>query len=133
MESPHCRRSKGKSVTGEIFIKLRPSEENLVIEVWDDGQGLNIEKIRRKMNPSSAALTSKDLAHAIFQSGFLTKNQVNHVSGRGIGMDAVRNSLESHGASIHIKLRPEDYGCDQFTVFSFVIAIPRGYFVIQQD
>ncbi|MGH2415329.1 MAG: chemotaxis protein CheA, partial [Microcystaceae cyanobacterium] len=109
IESSSIRQKQGKPEKGQIEISAYHQGKYLVIELRDDGQGLDFEKIRAKaierqlVSPEQASsLNEAQLAEFIFQPGFSTASQVNELSGRGIGLDVVRIHLQIIGASVSI-------------------------------
>jgi two-component system chemotaxis sensor kinase CheA len=104
VESPEERIAKGKDPTGTITLRAAHQGGNIVIEVEDDGAGLNREKIlakaREKGIPFSENISDADVWLMIFAPGFSTAEIVTDVSGRGVGMDVVKRNIEgSAGAS----------------------------------
>ena len=98
IESPNERKKKGKPETGKIFFKAYYSGTNVVIEITDDGAGIDPEKIKNKALKSG--LISEDtlldrsaLFDLIFMPGFSTASKVTDVSGRGVGMDVVKRKI----------------------------------------
>lgn len=96
------RIKKGKKDTGTIILKAFQKGNHVVIEVKDDGTGINMQKVKRKaiemgMIDSAEDYDEKALVSFIFAPGFSTKEVVSEVSGRGVGMDVVKNKLASVG------------------------------------
>lgn len=121
IELPEDRKKKGKPETGTIRLKAFPSGAHVVIEITDDGAGINLEKVRetaisKGMLSKSDAMDRDELLHLIVSPGFSTAENISEVSGRGVGMDVVnqkiseiRGELEMHteqgeGTTITIKL-----------------------------
>ena len=109
LESPDIRRQQGKSETGQITIRAYHQGNRTTIEVNDDGQGLNWERIRAKaiakdlLTPEQAASASEaQLAEVLFEPGFSTTEKVSQLSGRGIGLDVVRSQLQTLQGSISV-------------------------------
>jgi chemotaxis protein histidine kinase CheA/ActR/RegA family two-component response regulator len=101
IEPPEKRRAAGKDETGNVSITCSRESGNMKIVVADDGNGIDIEKIRQKAvrlgyvsEAQSASLSKEDLTNFIFQSGFSTSASVGTISGRGVGMDAVQKNIE---------------------------------------
>ena len=98
IESPEQRHAAGKPETGEISIALRQESNEIVITLSDDGAGLNLPALRAKglekglLDPSREP-TDAELTDLIFTSGFSTAENVTELSGRGVGMDVVRNEI----------------------------------------
>ncbi len=105
IESPEERTRKGKNPEGSIYLKACHEGNQVVITVEDDGGGIDPQKIGRIAiqkglitEEEYSQLSNDDLVSLIFFSGFSTSEEVTDVSGRGVGMDAVRNSIEAlHG------------------------------------
>ncbi|GAA5183681.1 hypothetical protein GCM10025771_35870 [Niveibacterium umoris] len=106
IESPERRRESGKSETGRINLRAYHQSGNIVIEVADDGAGLNrnriLEKARERGLPASDAMSDQDVWQLIFEPGFSTADQVTDVSGRGVGMDVVKRNIGSLGGRIEL-------------------------------
>ena len=109
IESPEERRAVGKDETGRLLIICSRESGNMKIVISDDGRGIDYEKIRKKLmdegqvtESTALSLSKEDLTNYIFQSGFSTSSGVSNISGRGVGMDAVRGSIERLKGSIVI-------------------------------
>lgn len=99
IESPEERVAKGKNPTGVILLKAFYSGSSVIVQVSDDGKGMDPEKIRKKaiekgLIDPSARLSKKDTLNLIFASGFSTADKVSDVSGRGVGMDVVKSKIQ---------------------------------------
>lgn len=111
IEPPAERKAAGKSETGKLLLKASHQAGQIVIEVSDDGRGLDrrriLEKaIARGLAAPGAQLTDHEIYHLIFQPGFSTAERVTDVSGRGVGMDVVRKQVEKLRGRIDISSRP---------------------------
>ncbi|MGE5350810.1 MAG: chemotaxis protein CheA [Acidobacteriota bacterium] len=107
IEASNIRREKGKSENGVVILSAGYSGSNVVIRITDDGAGLNLEAIRKKavekgIIGKDAVLTEKEIYNLVFMPGFSTAEKVSSVSGRGVGMDVVRKTIESLRGSIDI-------------------------------
>nr|WP_254460786.1 Hpt domain-containing protein [Xanthomonas sacchari] len=107
LEAPEQRRAAGKAEEGNIAIRLRREGSEIVLEVADDGAGLDREAIRRRAEQrgliaADAALSDDELDALIFAPGFSTYDQVSQLAGRGVGMDVVRNEVRQLGGSVDI-------------------------------
>ncbi|WP_108796583.1 Hpt domain-containing protein, partial [Xanthomonas fragariae] len=108
LETPEQRRSAGKPEEGSIAIRLRREGSEIVLEVADDGAGLDREAIRhrgeqRGLIEPGQALGDAELDGLIFASGFSTSEQVSQLAGRGVGMDVVGNEVRQLGGSVDIR------------------------------
>jgi two-component system, chemotaxis family, sensor histidine kinase and response regulator PixL len=113
IESINERRKKGKSDQGKIEIKAYHQGSQTIIEVRDDGGGLNLERIRTKALETSllsaeqlSKITNERLFDLIFQPGFSTASQVSELSGRGVGLDVVRLQLRSLKGTVSVNSFP---------------------------
>jgi chemosensory pili system protein ChpA (sensor histidine kinase/response regulator) len=111
LETPDQRRAAGKPEEGEIAIRLRREGSEIVLEVADDGAGLNREAIRRRAEQrglieANAVLGEAELDAMIFAPGFSTADQVSQLAGRGVGMDVVHNEVRQLGGSVDIHSVP---------------------------
>jgi len=102
IEDPASRQQQQKAATGKITIEASQQGRHLVINVKDDGQGLNLEIIRQKAvenqiitEEEEAALTSVQTVDLLFETGFSTASEVDDLSGRGVGLDAVKAQVRS--------------------------------------
>ena len=101
------RVAKGKSETGSLHLKAYHQGSNLVIELQDDGRGIDPERILRKavekgVVPAGATLTREETLALIFAPGFSTAEKVTAVSGRGVGMDVVKRNIDKLRGKIEI-------------------------------
>jgi two-component system chemotaxis sensor kinase CheA len=109
METGEARLRAGKSARGSIVLSARRQEDHVVIEVSDDGPGLDPERLRDKAidakmitSDRARAMSRQELLHLVFLSGFSTAARVTDVSGRGVGMDVVRRNVEALGGAIAV-------------------------------
>jgi len=107
LESTEGRIQSGKSEEGKITIKAFHEGNNLVIEIKDDGKGINHEVIRakaieKKVISQNAVLSKDDLVNLIFHPGFSTKSEVSEISGRGVGMDVVKTNIEKLSGEVRV-------------------------------
>lgn len=107
IETPDVREARGKPREGTITLKASHQSGNIVIEVGDDGAGLNRERILAKARErglsASDAMSDQDVWALIFEAGFSTADQVTEVSGRGVGMDVVKRNIAAMGGRVDIE------------------------------
>ncbi|WP_342469852.1 chemotaxis protein CheA [Ureibacillus sp. FSL K6-3587] len=110
IESPEARRAKGKPEEGSVTLRAYHSGNYVFIEIEDDGAGINKEKVLRKAiergivsKEAALTLTDKQINELIFESGFSTADKITDVSGRGVGLDVVKTTIQSLGGSISIE------------------------------
>jgi chemosensory pili system protein ChpA (sensor histidine kinase/response regulator) len=107
LEMPHERAARGKSEIGEISIDARQMGNEVMLTIADDGAGLNFKRIREKaiekglLDPH-VEVNDAQLTQFIFAAGFSTADNITQISGRGVGMDVVRNEIVSLGGRIDI-------------------------------
>jgi chemotaxis protein histidine kinase CheA len=111
LESTDERRMLRKNVEGRIQMTFEHREDHLLMRYTDDGRGLNLDAIRERaiklgLLAKGSQLPPEKLAEFIFESGFSTKARADMISGRGVGMDAVRHLFEEAGGRIWIE-RPQ--------------------------
>lgn len=109
IEMPDERRKAGKPVTGSIYLAARHEENHIVVEISDDGRGLDPQKLKEKaierglLTPEAAEkMSDRDTYELLFLSGFSTAERVSEVSGRGVGMDVVRNNIKKINGMVGI-------------------------------
>lgn len=107
IETPEKRVAAGKNPKGTLTLKASHQGGNVVIEVIDDGGGLNRERILAKAKekglPVSDNITDHEVWQLIFAPGFSTADQVTDVSGRGVGMDVVKRNIEGLGGKVELE------------------------------
>lgn len=111
IETPAARRAAGKDETGTLTVKAYNSGANVVIEVHDDGAGIDKQKvlakaIQRGLVKESEQLTDHDIFALIFHPGFSTAEKVTDVSGRGVGMDVVKKTIARLRGEISVDSQP---------------------------
>lgn len=114
IESPEVRRAKGKPEEGTVVLRAFHSGNYVFIEIEDDGAGIDRDKVLKKAiskgivtNESAMLLTEKQINELILESGFSTAEVVSDISGRGVGLDVVKTTIESLGGSISIESTPD--------------------------
>jgi two-component system chemotaxis sensor kinase CheA len=113
IELPADRQRSGKPPTGKVSLNARHLGSQIRIEVRDDGQGLDPQRIKQKAlqfglrtEADLARMSEKDLLGLILMPGFSTAKEVTDVSGRGVGMDVVKTNLDQLGESLEIESLP---------------------------
>jgi two-component system chemotaxis sensor kinase CheA len=133
LESPEDRVAKGKSATGHLRLKASHRSGHIVIEVADDGNGLDRRKIvdkavRNGLVAEGEELTDERIYNLIFEPGFSTAATVTSVSGRGVGMDVVRRHVQKLRGRIEIQSTPGE-GSTFFLKLPLTLAIVDGLIV----
>jgi len=111
IEQPAKRKKRGKPQTGTITVRAARESRNIVIEVIDDGAGLDKQKIievaqKKGLVAESQKLTDQEIHQLIFEPGFTTASEVSNMSGRGVGMDVVRRNIQALRGSVHVTSQP---------------------------
>ncbi|MDD3172578.1 MAG: chemotaxis protein CheA [Herbinix sp.] len=131
LESNEERQRTGKNPTGSIYLDAYQDGNNVVIEVRDDGAGINTEKIKKKAiekgkisEEQAQTMTDKDIIDILFQPSFSTAEKVTDVSGRGVGLDVVKTKIEALGGEIEAKTKLGEGS-------NFIIRLPLTLAIIQ--
>ena len=129
LEAPDRRAQAGKSLEGAIRIAVRNEGSEVVLEVGDDGAGLNRDAIRKRATErgliqADAVMTDAELDRMIFEPGFSTAESVSRLAGRGVGMDVVASEVRQLGGSIEIQSKPGEGT-------NFVLRLPQTLAVTQ--
>lgn len=110
IEKPEARRLAGKNETGSVYLKARNEKDTVIIEITDDGHGIDTKSIKQKAIQKgiitaelASTLTEEDILQIIFEPGFSNAEKITEVSGRGVGMDVVKRATESIGGKISLK------------------------------
>lgn len=110
IESPEVRRAKGKPEEGNVTLRAYHSGNYVFIEIEDDGAGINRERVLKKAiskgivtKESALSLSDKQINELILASGFSTAEVISDISGRGVGLDVVKTTIESLGGNISIE------------------------------
>ena len=131
IEAESDRVDAGKPFAGQIDIEL-VEEEEYRLSYYDDGQGLNLKKLEEKVRgeqqvENSSSLTAKQIAEVIFQSGLSTAEGLTDISGRGVGMDAVRSIIERAGGTVELDILSVSE--EHFAKFAIIFKLPRHLIV----
>lgn len=131
LESAEDRRKAGKPEVGSIFLDAYQDGNNVVIEVRDDGAGINIEKVKQKAiekgtisRDQAETMTDKDVIDLLFRPSFSTAETITDVSGRGVGLDVVKTRIEALGGDIEARTK---FGEGS----NFIIRLPLTLAIIQ--
>ena len=133
IETPEERRRLGKSEDAWIYLTAGHVEGSIMLTVWDDGRGLNRQKIvdkaiSRGLIDSAERMTDQEVWQMIFQPGFSTAEQVTEVSGRGVGLDVVCQAVDALRGRIEVK-SSEGQGCAFIMRMPLTMAITDGMVV----
>ena len=112
LESPELRKERGKPEVGSIFLDAYQDGNNVVIEVRDDGNGIDTESVKNKaiergvITPEQAEMMNeKEIIDLLFNAGFSTAKTVSDVSGRGVGLDVVKSKIEALSGEVEVKTK----------------------------
>ena len=136
IELPDARKLANKSEIGKLLLRARHENGMVVVEVIDDGAGINFERVREKsieknlFSPEKAAkLSDQELIDTIFLPGFSTKEVITNLSGRGVGMDVVKNNITHIGGSIEMESPRGSVGTKIRLKIPLTLAIMPALFV----
>lgn len=131
LESAEVRKERGKPEVGSIFLDAYQDGNNVVIEVRDDGNGIDTEAVRNKaiergvITPEQAEnMSEKDSIELLFNAGFSTAKVVSDVSGRGVGLDVVKSKIEALSGEVEVKSKLGEGS-------SWIIRLPLTLAIIQ--
>jgi two-component system, chemotaxis family, sensor kinase CheA len=131
LESNEERIAAGKPAAGSIYLDAYQDGNNVVIEVRDDGAGINVEKVKRKAIDKGTitldqaeVMTDKEIIELLFRPSFSTAEVISDVSGRGVGLDVVKTKIEALGGDIEAKTKLGEGS-------NFIIRLPLTLAIIQ--
>ncbi|ERF60382.1 P2 response regulator binding domain protein [Treponema socranskii subsp. socranskii VPI DR56BR1116 = ATCC 35536] len=107
IESPGDRKKAGKRETGTVFLKASNEGNMIIIEISDDGAGIDVQRVRQKavqkglIHPDKI-LTDQEAFNLIFEPGFSTSDKITNVSGRGVGLDVVKTMIEKLNGTVFV-------------------------------
>jgi two-component system chemotaxis sensor kinase CheA len=114
IESQEDRKRKGKPKSGALLLEAFHEGSNVIIEITDDGQGIDLSRIRQKAIEKQLAdrehlekMDQKEIIDMIMLPGFSTADKITHTSGRGVGMDVVKRNIEKINGSLDIETRQD--------------------------
>ncbi len=133
IESPEARKMKGKNESGTIVLKAYQKGNHVVIELKDDGGGIDLVKVRKKavekgLVRDDAELSESEIVDFIFAPGFSTKDVVSEVSGRGVGLDVVKEKLSALGGFADVETK-KDAGTTFMLTLPITLAIIKALLV----
>jgi two-component system chemotaxis sensor kinase CheA len=137
LETPDDRLATGKPAEGTVRLAALHRSGRIVIEISDDGRGINRERVKRiavsrGLIPEDAALSDDEIDNLIFLPGFSTAETISDVSGRGVGMDVVRRSIQALGGRISIASNP-GHGSIFTLSLPLTLAVADGMVVTAAD
>ncbi len=110
LESSETRAQRGKPAVGQIFLNAYQDGNNVIIEVGDDGNGIDTEAVKRKgiergviTQEQGDNMSEKEIIGLLFNAGFSTAKEITDVSGRGVGLDVVKSKIESLSGEVEVK------------------------------
>jgi len=131
LESGEVRQERGKDEVGSIFLDAFQDGNNVVIEVRDDGNGIDIERVKNKAlekgvitEEQASMMPDKEIIDLLFRPSFSTTEKISDVSGRGVGLDVVKSKIEALGGDVEVKSK---YGEGS----TFTIRLPLTLAIIQ--
>ncbi|WP_026476023.1 chemotaxis protein CheA [Alkaliphilus transvaalensis] len=131
IEDPETRLNNNKPKNGTVRLVAYPDGNSVVIEVEDDGRGINIEKVKNKglergiITPQqSQIMEDKDIIQLLFHPGFSTADKISDISGRGVGLDVVKTKIESLGGVVEVDTKAGNGS-------KFTIRLPLTLAIIQ--
>ena len=131
LESAEIRAKRGKPEVGSIFLDAYQDGNNVVIEVRDDGNGIDVEAVKRKAvekgkitQEQADAMSEKEAIDLLFQPSFSTAKQVSDISGRGVGLDVVKSKIESLSGEVEVRTKLGEGS-------TFTIRLPLTLAIIQ--
>jgi two-component system chemotaxis sensor kinase CheA len=133
LETPEERQAQGKTTTGHLWLRAFHQGGDILIEIKDDGRGLNRESIlakatERGLVPPGQTLSPEKIDYLIFEPGFSTVQAVTEISGRGVGLDVVKQTITHLRGKIDIFSKPGE-GCCVFLRLPLTLAIIDGMVV----
>lgn len=131
IEDPETRVNNGKSEEGRLDLKAYPDGNSVVIEIDDDGAGINVVKVKEKAvergvitQTEADEMTQEEAVELLFNAGFSTADVVSDVSGRGVGLDVVKTKIESISGTVEVKT-------ERGVGTKFIIRLPLTLAIIQ--
>ena len=112
LESAEVRRERGKPETGSIFLNAYQEGNNVIIQVGDDGNGIDVDAVKAKAvergvitQEQADVMTQKEAVNLLFMPSFSMAKQITDISGRGVGLDVVKSNIEALGGDVEVKTK----------------------------
>ena len=112
LESAELRKERGKPETGTIFLNAYQEGNNVIIQVGDDGNGIDVEAVKAKAvergvitQEQADVMTQKEAVNLLFMPSFSMAKQITDISGRGVGLDVVKSNIEALGGDVEVKTK----------------------------
>ena len=112
LESAELRKERGKPETGTIFLNAYQEGNNVIIQVGDDGNGIDVEAVKAKAvergvitQEQAEVMTQKEAVNLLFMPSFSMAKQITDISGRGVGLDVVKSNIEALGGDVEVKTK----------------------------
>jgi len=112
LESTELRKERGKPETGTIFLNAYQEGNNVIIQVGDDGNGIDVEAVKAKAvergvitQEQADVMTQKEAVNLLFMPSFSMAKQITDISGRGVGLDVVKSNIEALGGDVEVKTK----------------------------
>jgi len=113
IEAPEVREKAGKPRKGLVKLSAHRDRDNVIIELTDDGGGINVEKVKGKAvekglitKEAAAAMSTEEAIDLLFQPGFSTADKITDISGRGVGLDVVKRAIEALKGTVRVETTP---------------------------
>lgn len=131
LESNEVRRQRGKEAVGTIFLNAYQEGNNVVIEVGDDGNGIDVESVKAKgiergiiTQEQAETISDKDAVGLLFMPSFSMAKKISDISGRGVGLDVVKSKIEALGGDVEVKTKLGEGT-------TFIVRLPLTLAIIQ--
>ncbi len=131
LETPDVRKAHGKPEMGQIFLNAYQDGNNVIIEVGDDGNGIDVEAVRNKIiergyatEEAAMQMSDNDVISTLFDPGFSMAKKVTDISGRGVGLDVVKSNIEQLGGDVEVKTKLGEGS-------TFIVRLPLTLAIIQ--
>lgn len=131
LESAEVRKERGKPETGTIFLNAYQEGNNVIIQVGDDGNGIDVEAVKRKAvergvvtQEQADAMTQKEAINLLFMPSFSMAKQITDISGRGVGLDVVKSNIEALGGDVEVRTKLGEGS-------TFIVRLPLTLAIIQ--